>query len=431
MVQHARGKSRAARSSSDEDEHHQHHKVARHHVLGTQTSTNAHLTILVVLIMLSFDEMNPVKRISSLVCRSCSTEDTGTLGWLFVFFLLWAVLNDLHNVVYYAARIFFNSIVSIFISKVDVIGLENVPFRGPVILAANHSNQFVDGAVLCCSCPHRKVGILIAKKSYDNPVIGFLARAMAAVPISRPQDLAEPGAGVLLNLSKHERAGRCSQVSNASPDASPAGGPVDDEVFRLVGSSACDFTVQLTRGDKISYLADRRAAHGRRSGGTWMWRVVEVESSCACMVTLTSAPTGLLGATAASRADELDVEGSLPADGRYRIFPRGDHERVFDEVFASLGRGACIGIFPEGGSHDRTDLLDLKPGVALMALGATTTTPVPIVPVGLSYFRGHLFRNAKVCWAPALAPWVAGTMAVLRPRAPPPEALRAQYEVAG
>jgi len=321
-----------------------------------------------------------------------------------VFFLLWAVLNDLHNVVYYAARIFFNSIVSIFISKVDVIGLENVPFRGPVILAANHSNQFVDGAVLCCSCPHRKVGILIAKKSYDNPVIGFLARAMAAVPISRPQDLAEPGAGVLLNLSKHERAGRCSQVSNASPDASPAGGPVDDEVFRLVGSSACDFTVQLTRGDKISYLADRRAAHGRRSGGTWMWRVVEVESSCACMVTLTSAPTGLLGATAASRADELDVEGSLPADGRYRIFPRGDHERVFDEVFASLGRGACIGIFPEGGSHDRTDLLDLKPGVALMALGATTTTPVPIVPVGLSYFRGHLFRNAKVTvhFGPAL-----------------------------
>lgn len=52
-----------------------------------------------------------------------------------------------------------------------------------------------------------------------------------------------------------------------------------------------------------------------------------------------------------------------------------------------------------GGSHDRTDLLPLKAGVALMALGAMEHIPnlqVRIVPVGLSYFHPHRFRSRAV-----------------------------------
>lgn len=54
-----------------------------------------------------------------------------------------------------------------------------------------------------------------------------------------------------------------------------------------------------------------------------------------------------------------------------------------------------IGIFPEGGSHDRTDLLPLKVGIALIAYSALEQngSSVPIVPVGLNYFRGHRFRG--------------------------------------
>lgn len=53
----------------------------------------------------------------------------------------------------------------------------------------------------------------------------------------------------------------------------------------------------------------------------------------------------------------------------------------------------------EGGSHDRTDLLPLKAGVAIMALGAMANDPsinVKIVPVGLSYFHAHRFRSRAV-----------------------------------
>lgn len=52
-----------------------------------------------------------------------------------------------------------------------------------------------------------------------------------------------------------------------------------------------------------------------------------------------------------------------------------------------------------GGSHDRTDLLPLKAGVSIMALGAMANDPnvkVKIVPVGLSYFHPHRFRSRAV-----------------------------------
>ena len=69
---------------------------------------------------------------------------------------------------------------------------------------------------------------------------------------------------------------------------------------------------------------------------------------------------------------------------------------MFDTVFDRLGEGRAVGIFPEGGSHDRTQFLELKAGVAIMALGAAAKyegLPVYIVPVGLTYFNGHRFRS--------------------------------------
>lgn len=42
---------------------------------------------------------------------------------------------------------------------------------------------------------------------------------------------------------------------------------------------------------------------------------------------------------------------------------------MYDKVWEALNNEDCIGIFPEGGSHDRTDLLPLKAGVCIMALG--------------------------------------------------------------
>lgn len=59
----------------------------------------------------------------------------------------------------------------------------------------------------------------------------------------------------------------------------------------------------------------------------------------------------------------------------------------------------CGIYYNPGGSHDRTDLLPLKAGVSIMALGAMANDPnvrVKIVPVGLSYFHAHRFRSRAV-----------------------------------
>ena len=79
------------------------------HVLGTETSTNTHALILVTLIMLSFDGLNPVRRI----CTLFGADDTSSLGWCLVALLGMVALLDLPNVMYYAGRIFFNSMLSI------------------------------------------------------------------------------------------------------------------------------------------------------------------------------------------------------------------------------------------------------------------------------------------------------------------------------
>jgi glycerol-3-phosphate O-acyltransferase/dihydroxyacetone phosphate acyltransferase len=103
----------------------------------------------------------------------------------------------------------------------------------------------------------------------------------------------------------------------------------------------------------------------------------------------------------------------------YKTLPHVEQHDMYGAVFQRLNEGDAIGIFPEGnfvvslsrsrsnanppvlpgGSHDRTDLLPLKAGFALMALGAMNANPklkIKIVPVGLSYFHPHKFRSRAV-----------------------------------
>lgn len=86
------------------------------------------------------------------------------------------------------------------------------------------------------------------------------------------------------------------------------------------------------------------------------------------------------------------------ANFSYTVLPKVDQSCMYDRVYKGLRRGQALGIFPEGGSHDRTDLLPLKAGVAIIALDAHSKhhITVPIVPVGLNYFHGHRWGGRVV-----------------------------------
>ncbi len=65
---------------------------------------------------------------------------------------------------------------------IRVVGLENVPVTGPVLLVANHVS-FVD-AILIAMANQRLVRFLMLRAYYDLPVAGWFFKAMGCVPVS-------------------------------------------------------------------------------------------------------------------------------------------------------------------------------------------------------------------------------------------------------
>lgn len=105
----------------------------------------------------------------------------------------------------------------------------------------------------------------------------------------------------------------------------------------------------------------------------------------------------------------------LQAMGAVPVQRRADHgeaplanELAFERLFAVLAAGRAIGIFPEGLSHDASQLSRFKTGAARIALGARERHPglaVRLVPCGLSYMTPQRFRSSVlVQFGPALEP---------------------------
>lgn len=261
----------------------------------------------------------------------------------FVIAFVGVIFVNASDLVYFSVKVFFHSICTIFFSSIEVLGQENIPQHGPVIFTGNHTNQFVDGAVVIVTTP-RRVGFLVAEKSYNKRVIGDFCKAAGAIPVSRPQDTARPGTGKIRfdNLTIHGEGTKFLSLQKGEkirPGRSP-------EVYRLVKA------LSDTEGVLAEDIGDASPCNDQHAAD-WV---------------------------------------------SYDILTAVDQSNMFHSVQAALANGQCLGIFPEGGSHDRTDLLPLKAGVAAIALGVADAHGVfvPIVPVGLNYFRGHRFRGRVV-----------------------------------
>jgi len=292
-----------------------------------------HIAFLCVVILLSIDTINPVKIISGVL---------GIPSYLIAIpcccVLGYIVTHEINEIIYFSIRIFFSSILSIFFSSIEIVGRENVPKQGPIIFVGNHANQFVDGLLVMTSCS-QKVGFLIAEKSYYRPIIGHFARALHCIPVTRPQDSAIDGKGkISLN------------------------GTI------ITGDGTC-FTTQIQPGDKIRF--------GNEADG--------------CKIACINSDTELI-------LSEPPKNTPATENSSYKILKKIDQSTMFQSVYEALARGDCIGIFPEGGSHDRTDLLPLKVGVSIITYGCLEErgVSVPIVPIGLNYYRADRFRGRVV-----------------------------------
>ena len=75
----------------------------------------------------------------------------------------------------------------IYFRRVEVVGLEHVPLKTPVIFVLNHPNALVDPAFLLGLAP-RRVSFLAKAPLFRMPILSYFVRAVEAIPVYRRQD---------------------------------------------------------------------------------------------------------------------------------------------------------------------------------------------------------------------------------------------------
>jgi len=284
---------------------------------------------------------------------------------------IYIFLKEMKELLYFSVKTFFHSILSIFFRHVEIVGVQNIPTFGPCIFSVNHANQFVDAVMLVCTC-QRQASYLMAETSYKRRVIGDLAWALGVVPVKRPQDSAIKGTGSV-SITLVEKNPEEQENDDAFQEDYGGGIALDDNNKSYVANGInTAFTKELQAGDKI-----------RPPGTPAALKIKEIVNDTTLIIDGRMLP------------DDFETfKDPKPFD----ILKRVDQKQVYEKVLEKLASGGAIGIFPEGGSHDRTSLLPLKVGVALIAYSALEKDGinVPVVPVGLNYFKAHRWRGRAV-----------------------------------
>jgi putative phosphoserine phosphatase / 1-acylglycerol-3-phosphate O-acyltransferase len=78
-------------------------------------------------------------------------------------------------------------------ARFDIQGVEQIPERGPVLLAANHRSYFDVAAIgLVAARLRRPVRFMAKQEIFDAPIIGRLARSLGGIPVDRGSGSSEP-----------------------------------------------------------------------------------------------------------------------------------------------------------------------------------------------------------------------------------------------
>lgn len=88
---------------------------------------------------------------------------------------------------YAVAHALVRSLLALFYRRIEVVGLENVPATGGLVVAANHHNSVVDAMLLIARVP-RRVRTLANAPLFRHVLIGPFLRLVGALPVHRRQE---------------------------------------------------------------------------------------------------------------------------------------------------------------------------------------------------------------------------------------------------
>ncbi|HEY1434456.1 MAG TPA: 1-acyl-sn-glycerol-3-phosphate acyltransferase, partial [Thermoanaerobaculia bacterium] len=78
-------------------------------------------------------------------------------------------------------------LLGLFYTRIEVVGEENVPASGPLILAANHHNALVDGMLLMATV-QRPLRALAKAPLFHHPLIGPFLHMVGGLPVNRRKE---------------------------------------------------------------------------------------------------------------------------------------------------------------------------------------------------------------------------------------------------
>lgn len=276
----------------------------------------------------------------------------------------WSIQRWLYDMV----MLLFNILFTIFFREIKIRGAYNVPPEGvpTILVCAPHANQFIDPSIVMVETRKltkgrgRQACFVTAQSSLKMKVVGFFGGLIGSIPVPRAQDSLE---SVDSNLEIY-----CPDYEN--DPTLIKGRCVDDP------SKSPEFTTRFTTKALLGlpdYLAN-----------TQIKEIVDDETIILASPFKSKNP----------RVPEMLKQGT-----EFKYAKKIDNSKVFQNVFNHVHTNGTVGIFPEGGSHDRPSLLPIKAGVVIMALGAAAADhdmKVHIVPVGLHYFHRNKFRSRAV-----------------------------------
>ena len=180
---------------------------------------------------------------------------------------------------------------------------------------------------------HRRIAFLIAEKSMRRKFIGFGASLVGAVPVGRALDSTKSMPG---------------KIYLPDPDNDPL----------LVRGVGTDFEKKDFQVGGLLVLPSVKNAAANAE-------ILEIKGPEE--IRLKKPFKGSIAINQMTGREVVVADGKTEDDYKgefqgtpFKVAPKVDQTLVYDAVFEKLSSGGCIGIFPEGGSHDRTELLPLK-----------------------------------------------------------------------
>ena len=256
----------------------------------------------------------------------------------------------------------FSIVVDLFFREIHPRSSWKIPKKGPVIfVAAPHANQvatlvlgtvhlsdangvqFIDPLILMRVIraeARRRVAFLIAEKSMKRRFIGAAARKAGALSVGRALDSTKPASG---------------RIHLPDPDNDPL----------LVRGIGTDFTAPDFQVGGLVVLpsVNNVAANAEilQINGSKELRLKKPLSGPVAVQQMTGRREVQKEGSEAGRGTEDQISKYRNQEGTtFKVAPKVDQAKVYDAVFEKISRGGCVGIYPEGGSHDRTELLPLK-----------------------------------------------------------------------